>query len=448
MQVIEKQNDGLKRELEIVIAAGELDQKLVARLDDMKQRVQIKGFRPGKVPVDHIRKIYGRSVMAEVLQETVNETSRKAISERQERPAFEPEINLTEDKDEIEQIMDGKSDLAYTMVFEILPDFELTDLSQIKIEKQISEVSEEDIKKGLDQLLENSTTYESVDRAAQNEDRLKIDFVGKIDGEPFDGGQAENSFVVLGKGQFIPGFEEGLIGAKKDQSLEVKTTFPDEYTVNELKGKEAIFEVTVGEVAGPFKAKLDEEFAKGLGFDSTDKLEEGIKSKLQEDLDQLSRNSLKKNLLDILDEAYQFELPAKLVDNEFESIWSQVNAEMEQVGRTFEDENLTQDTAREKYQKVAKRRVRLGLVVSEIGRKNDIQISDEEVQKALMQRVSQYPGQEKDILTYYQKNPQALAELRAPIYEDKVIDFILELAQVTDKKVASEELAKPLDEEE
>ncbi|MEP3475845.1 MAG: trigger factor [Hyphomicrobiales bacterium] len=447
MQITETTNSGLKRELKVVIGAEELDNKLEARLVDLKDKVQIKGFRPGKVPVTHLRKMYGRSVMAEVLQETVTETSRNALTERDERPAFEPEIKLTEDKEEIDQIMDGKADLAYTMAFEILPEIEIKDMSSYKFEKLVAEVDEKEHQRGIDQVLEGRVDYAAVEREAQDKDRVTIDFLGRIDGEAFDGGAAEDTPVILGQGQFIPGFEEGLLGSKAGDEKDVKTTFPEEYQVEALAGKEAIFEVKVKEVAEPKAPELNDEFATSMGLENVDKFKEAVKEKLQEELDTVSKNRLKRELLDKLEESHQFELPEKLVSSEFDAIWGQLTTEMAQKNKSFEDEGTTEEEERKKYQDIAERRVRLGLIVSEIGSKNELKISDEEVQQALINKASQFPGQERQVLTFYQQNPQALAELRAPLFEEKVVDFILELASVSEKKVSIDELTK-FDEEE
>ena len=442
MQVTETTNSGLKRELKVVIGAEELDNKLEARLVDLKDKVQIKGFRPGKVPVTHLRKMYGRSVMAEVLQETVNETSRNALTERDERPAFEPEITLTEDKEEIDQIMDGKADLAYTMAFEILPEIDLQDMSSFKFEKLVAEVDEEEHQKGIDQVLEGRVDYAAVEREAKDKDRVTIDFIGRIDGEAFEGGAAEDTPVILGQGQFIPGFEEGLLGAKAGDEKDVKSTFPEEYQVKDLAGKDAVFEVKVKEVAEPKAPELNDEFAESMGLENVEKFKEAVREKLQEELDGVAKNRLKRQLLDKLEESHQFELPEKLVTSEFDAIWGQLTTEMAQKDKSFEDEGTTEEDERKKYQDIAERRVRLGLVVSEIGSKNELKITDEEVQQALINKASQFPGQERQVLTFYQQNPQALAELRAPLFEEKVVDFILELAEVSEKKVSIEELTK------
>lgn len=442
MEITETSSDGLKRELKVTVGASELNQKLSKRLDELKNQVNLKGFRPGKVPVAHLRKIYGRSVMAEVLEQTISEGTQKAISDRKERPALEPDISVTEDKDEMEKVIAGDADLAYTISFEVIPEIKITDLSKIKVEKPVVKVGKEDIDKGVQRVNEDAVTYTKKDGKAEEGDQVTIDFVGKVDGKEFDGGKGEDTPVVLGKAQFIPGFEEGLVGVKAGDKKTIDCKFPEEYLAKELAGKEAKFDVTVKEVAKAELAELDDEFAKKLGFDTLAALRDAVETKLKEDYETASRNQLKRDLLDSLDKAHKFELPAALVEREFESVWQQVTSELERVGRTFEDEDTTEEKARKEYQDLAERRVRLGLVLSEIGEKNSVKISDEEVSQALMERVQQFPGQEREVYEYYQKNPQALAELRVPIFENKVVDYILELATVNEKDVTAEELFK------
>ncbi len=440
MQVTETASNGLKRELKVVIDAEELNKRLSERLDQIQQTARLKGFRPGKVPVSHLRKVYGRSVMAEVVQNAVAETSQQALTEREERPAYQPEIVLPEDKDEIERVITGNADLAFTMSFEVLPQIEVTDFSKMEVERQVADVEEAEIDRGVEQLVEASTAYAAKEGAAETGDRVTIDFEGKIDGEPFEGGKAEDASVVLGAGRFIPGFEEGLMGVKAGETRTIKTTFPEEYPAAHLAGKEASFDITVKEVAGPVKPEINDEFAKTVGFESVEKLREAVKGKLAGELAAAARMKVKRQLLDAMDEAHRFELPQALVDNEFDMIWRQVTSDLERAGRTFEDEKTTEEKAKDEYRKLAERRVRLGLVLSEIGTKNEIRVQDEELQRALLERIRQFPGQERQVYEYYQKNPEALAELRAPIYEDKVIDYILELAKVTEKKVSAKEL--------
>ena len=448
MEVTETASDGLKRELKVVIGAKELDRRLSKRLDELKDEVRLKGFRPGKVPVNHLRKVYGRSVMAEVLQQAVAETSQKAISDRAERPAFQPDIALPDDEGEIENVMSGKADLAYTMSFEVLPEFEVADFAKLKLEKLAAEVQDSEIDKGVEQLLEGSVSYQPKEGSAKLGDQLTLDFVGKIDGETFDGGAAEDATVVLGRGRFIPGFEEGLAAAKAGETRTVETTFPDDYPAEHLAGKKAAFDVTIKQVAAPVKPEANDEFAKTIGFESLADLRAAVEKKLASDLAAASRAKLKRDLLDKLDEDHAFVLPATLVDSEFETIWRQVTADMERSGSTFEKEGTSEEKARKRYQEIAARRVRLALVLSKIGEKNDIKVTDEEVNNALMERVRQFPGRERAVFEFYKKNPQAVAELRAPIFEDKVVDYILELVKVSEKKVSGEELFKVSQEDE
>jgi len=447
MQVTETVSDGLKRELKVTVARPEIEEKVDARLQEMKQRANIKGFRPGKVPVEHLRRLYGRSITTEVLQQTISETSQQALAEREERPAQQPQINLPEDSEGVENVISGDADLEYTMSFEVIPDMELADLSKLKLEKEVAEVDEEDIEKSVRQLLESSATYEPKDGPAEDGDQVKVDFVGKIDGEPFEGGAAEDIAVVIGKNQFIPGFEEGLVGAKAGGERVVEVTFPQEYGAEHLAGKDAQFDVTVKEVGAPQLPEADDEFAKTMGFESMDKLREAIRDKLSKELEQASRTKVKRQLLDALEEAHDFELPASLVEQEFNELWQQTTQQMERSGKTFEDMETTEEAERERNQKLAKRRVRLGLVLAEIGQRNNIEVSDEEMKRAMMDHARQYPGQEKQVIEFFQQNPNSLMELRGPIFEDKVVDYALAMAEVTEKTVSKDDLFNMPDEE-
>ena len=289
-------------------------------------------------------------------------------------------------------------------------------------------------------MLEANVAYEKKEGEAEKSDRLTIDFAGKIDGEPFEGGASEDAFVVLGSNQFIPGFEDGLYAAKAEEHREIRVTFPEDYQAAHLAGKDAVFDVTVKEVAAPVEAKADDEFAKTLGLESLAKLEDAIRGQLQKELDGASRNKLKKALLDALDERHSFEMPPSLIESEFQSIWQNVTRQLERSESSFEKEGTTEEKAREDYRKMAERRVRLGLVLSEIGNVNEIRITDDELRRAMIERARQFTGQERQVLEYYRKNPSALNELRAPVYEEKVISFALELVKLNDKKVSAEEL--------
>jgi trigger factor len=446
MQVTETLAEGLKRELKIDIPAGDLAAKLENYLDDMKSKANIKGFRPGKVPLGHLKKMYGRQAMAEILSNTIQETTQKAVEERSERPALTPEIDLPEE--EAEKILAGDADLSFKMTYDVLPEFEIVDFAGFEIERPMVEIAEEEVDTQVAEIGKNNTPFDAKDGAAENGDRVTMSYLGKIDGEPFEGGADENGQLVLGSGQFIPGFEDQLIGTKAGDKKVVEVSFPDDYPAEHLAGKSAAFDVEVKEIGAPGEATIDDEFAKGLGLESLDKLKEVVRGQIEGQFGQMTRQRVKRQLLDKLDDHYSFELPEKLLDSEFDVVWKQVEEDMKRNEKTFEDEDTTEEEAKAEYRKIAERRVRLGLVLSEIGEKNDIQVTDEELQRALYDRVRQFPGQEQEVFEFYKNNQQALASLRAPIYEEKVVDFMLELAKVTDKTVSKEELEKLAAEEE
>jgi trigger factor len=444
MQVTETSSSGLKRELKVVVAQGELSERFSVRLDEVKDRVQLKGFRKGKVPREHLSRLYGRSVMAEVVQQAVEETSRKAISDRNERPAHQPNINLTEDKDEIERVLSGKSDLSYTLSFEIIPPIAIADLTQLKLEREVADVTDEAIDKGVADLVERSVKYEpEAGRAAGKGDRLTIDFLGRIDGQEFEGGKGEDTQLVVGEGQFIPGFVEGLEGAKAGEERIVKTRFPDDYPASDVAGKDAEFAVQVKEVAKPVRPEIDDEFAKTLGAQSVSNLRELVRAKIGNEYASVSRMKLKRQTLDALDKAHDFTLPETLVSGEFEGIWQRFVRTLQSEGRSLADAGRPEEELKAEYRKIAERRVRLGLVIGEIGEKQKVQVSQEELKRALIEQARSYPGQERFVYEHYEKNPSALVELRAPIFEDKVVSYILEQAKPSEKKVSLEELLKP-----
>lgn len=448
MQVTETAREGLKRTLKVVVEKSELDERFNGRLDEIKDRVQIKGFRKGKVPVPHLKKVYGKSLMAEVLEQAVQDTSIKALKERNERPAGQPKIEIEDvESGAVERVINGESDLAYSMSFEVIPAIPLADFSTFKLERLAADVEDADMDRALNELVERNTSYEPEDgRVAAAGDMLSLDFTGKIDGEAFEGGTAEGANLVLGNGQFIPGFEEALIGAQAGEERLVKATFPAEYPVPHLAGKEAEFDVKVKIVSRPLKPDLDDAFAAGIGAENLEKMKELVRAQLQRELDGAARVKLKRELLDELDKAHTFELPPTLVDFEFGNIWRQVENNLKATNKTFADEGKTEEGAREEYRKIAERRVRLGLVVGEIGEKNKIQVTQDELRRALIEQARRYPGQEKMVYEYYEKTPGAVAELRAPIFEDKVIDFIIEAAKPAEKKVTKEELARLVEE--
>ncbi len=442
MQVTETLSDGLKRELKVVIGAQELHRRLEARLDEIKDKVQLKGFRPGKVPIEHIRKTYGRSVMAEVVQQAVSETTTKALEQRKERPALQPDIRLPEDATAVEQVMAGKGDLEYIMSFEVLPKIDLKDLKTIRLERLVAEPDADTIEASLLQLREANKSYEPKDAPGEKGDRLIIGFVGRIEGEPFEGGSADDAYVVLGEGRFIPGFEEGIMGARAGEVRTIDVTFPEDYGAAHLAGKAAQFEVTVKEVARPVLPEPNDDFAKSLGLESFQALKDAVKARIAREYETISRAKLKRSLLDALDEAHEFELPPSLVESEFDAMWQELTEQLRRSGKSFEDEGTTEDKARAEYRSLAERRVRLGLILSEIGQRNDIKITDDDIKRAVIERARQYPGQESQVIEFYKKNQQALADLRAPVYEEKVVSFALELVSIADRSVSAEELMR------
>jgi trigger factor len=446
MQVTETLSQGLKREFKVVLPATELEERLNSELSTLKDRVRINGFRPGKVPVGHLRKVYGRSVMADVLQNAVNEANRKIVEENDLKLAHEPQVQFPESQEEVEKAMEAKGDLAFTVALEVLPVFELADLSDVTVKKPVAEVTDAEIAESLERMAKQNRSFETKEGAAADGDRVVVDFVGRIDGTEFEGGKGEDIRVELGSNTFIPGFEDQLLGLKAGDTKLVKVTFPVNYMAAHLAGKDAEFDVTVKEVEAPGELKIDDEMAKGFGMESLDKLKDAIRDAVKRDFDAQSRRKVKKDLLDSLDAKYSFELPPTLVEQEFAAVWSQVVGDMKSNNRTFEDESTTEDEAKAEYRKIAERRVRLGLVLAQIGEKSDIKISDDEVTQALIERVRQYPGQERQVWEFYQKNPQALAEIRAPLFEEKVVDQILSQVKVDEETVSKDTLFSDEDE--
>ncbi|WP_127752965.1 trigger factor [Devosia sp. 1566] len=444
MQVTETLNEGLKRKLSVTIPAQDLVTRLDAKLEELKGQANIKGFRPGKVPMSHLRKMYGRSAMSEVMTDAINTTVSDALEERSERAAAQPKVDLPDDQAVINDVLDGKADLAFEVEYEILPPVELSDLNGIKLVKPVVEITDEELDAEVNRVFAQNRGYtdKGDDAVVENGDRLGLSFVGKIDGEPFEGGTSDHAHLTVGAGEFIPGFEEQLIGFKKNETREIEVTFPEDYQSAELAGKKATFEVTVLHIDGPNTGELDDEFAKRLGLENVAALRDAVKSQMQSALESMSRQHVKRQILDALDEGHKFDVPAQLVDAEFNTIWNRVVHEIEHHGRSFEDEGTTEEAAREQYRTIAERRVRLGLVVAEIGNKNEVNVTDEEHQQALIAEVRRFPGQEQQVYDYYRKNPQALAGLRAPVFENKVVDYVMGLAEQTEQKMTRAELAK------
>lgn len=444
MQVTETLSEGLKREYSVVVPAAELDAKVNERLDELKSRVRINGFRPGKVPVAHLKRMYGRATMAEVIESTVRDTNNKIVSEHGFKLAADPKVTLPEDKDAVEQLIEGKSDLNYTMALEIVPPITLGNFKDIKVEKPVADVAEDEIDQALARIADQNKPYAAKgegEKAAEG-DRVVISYEGRIAGEPFEGGKGEDVPVLLGSKTFIPGFEDQLVGIAAGETRTIKVTFPEHYQAAHLAGKEAEFTVTAKSIEAPGEVKLDEDFAKSLGLESLGKLRDAVRDTIAREHTAMTRQKVKRALLDELDKMHKFDPPPSLVEEEFDRVWKSVLQELENERKTFADENTTEEKAKAEYRGIAERRVRLGLVLAEIGEKNNITVSDEELNRAVMERVRQFPGQEQQVYQYFRQNPQAVASLRAPIFEEKVVDFLLELAQVGEKKVSREELFK------
>ena len=444
MQVTETLAEGLKHEFQISVPASDLDAKADARLVDLKDKVRLNGFRPGKVPVSHLKKVYGRSVMAETVEQTIRDTNSQIFTERGFRLATEPKVTMPTEQKAVEDILTGKSDLTYTVSIEVVPAIQLADFKSFSIEKPVAEVTDADVDEAIKRIADQNRAFAAKGEGAkaETEDRVTISFKGTINGTPFDGGTGENIQVTIGSNTFIPGFEDQLLGIAAGETRTLKVSFPKNYASEKLAGQPAEFETTATLIEGPQDTKIDDEFAKTLGLESLDKLKEAARERLSAEFAGATRQRVKRMLLDRLDEAHRFEAPPSLVEEEFNLMWNSIKAEMESSGKTFADEDTTEEASKEEYRKIADRRVRLGLVLSEIGEKNKITVTDEEVSRAMIERARQMPGREKEVWDYYRNNANALAQLRAPIYEDKVVDFILELANVTEKKVTREDLYK------
>jgi trigger factor len=445
MNITETVNQELRREYRIVIPASDLDSKLTGKIEEIKPRMNLKGFRPGKAPVSFLKKTYGKSMMGEIVEQAVNESSQQAVKDNNLKPAFPPRVDLDS---EIEQVMDGKSDLEFTVKVDLMPDFELTDVSKLKVEKLVSDVTQTEIDEAVMKLAEQTRGYSdrAQGEAAEKDDQLTIDFVGSVDGEEFAGGKAEGFNLVLGSGQFIPGFEDQLIGAKVGDKRDVKVKFPADYPEAKLADKDALFAVTVHNVKKADPIEVNEDLAKKVGFNSLGELNDRVKTQLKGDFANASRLHLKRRILDALDTEHTFPLPPTMVEGEFDAIWRAVQAELEREGKKPEDEASSEEELKKEYHDIAERRVRLGLVLARLGEQNGITIAPDEINRAIAMRARQFPGQEQQVFQFYQTNQQAMAEIRAPIFEEKVVDFISELATVTEKKVDRETLFMDPDE--
>jgi len=440
MQIVEKSGEGLSRVYGVTVPAKELAERVDKRIAEIAPQMNLKGFRPGKVPAAHVRRVHGKAIMAEVIEQTLNETSQKVLDDNKLRPATQPDLQPSSDMD---KVLAGGADLAYELSVEVMPDFEPIDIAKLKLTKPVYEPADAEVDEALADLAKQARTYAprtGKTVKAKDGDQIVMDFVGRIDGEAFEGGSAEGAELVLGSGQFIPGFEEQLVGAKPGEAKTVKVTFPEGYQAAHLAGKEAEFEVTVKEVRAPVDSAPDDELAKRLGLSDLAALREVLTKNLGDQYARNSRFKLKRALLDELDTKHDFPLPPRMVEAEFGGIWQQVEQDKQKGELPEEDAGKSDKELKAEYRKIAERRVRLGLVLAEIGRRNNVQVTDQELRQEMQRQAMQYGAQAQQIFEMFQNNPQAQAQLRAPLYEDKVVELIFGKAKVTDKKVTKEEI--------
>ena len=434
MQVTETSSEGLRREYNIVVPASDIENKLVGRLTEIGQSINVPGFRPGKVPIGILKTRYGDSVRGEILEKAIQDATESALTDNELRPAMQPKIEIV--------TFEEGADLEYKLEVEVLPEIEPADFSSLDLERLVADVEDSEIEAALQRMAEQRKTFQAVEkpRAAKSGDQVVIDFTGRVDGETFEGGTASDFVLELGSGQFLPGFEDQLVGAKPESKIEVKLDFPDDYPAENLKGKNAEFEVDVKEVREPAAVTIDDEFAKSLGVDDLNALKDAVREQIEREYGQASRARLKRTLLDRLAESHEFELPPGMVEQEFDAIWQQIKDAKEQDKLDPDDKDKSEDELREQYQPIADRRVKLGLLLAEVGRTNNITVSQDDLNRAMVEQARNFPGQESRIFEYYQNNPEAMQDLQAPIFEDKVVDFIVEMAKLTDRKVTIEEL--------
>ena len=440
MQVTETKAEGLKLAFKVVLESGEIDEKMSARLEEVGQQVRIPGFRPGKVPPAVLKQRYGQSVMGEVIENAVNDSTQQALAERNLRPAMQPRIEITS--------FDEGADLEYTIEVEVLPEIALPNLGDYELTRRVADISEKDVDEAMERVAKQYSKSEPISepRPAESGDILVIDFVGRVDGTEFPGGSASDHHLELGSNSFVQGFEDQLVGAAPGDQRTVKITFPAEYVNDQLAGKEAEFDVTIKEIHARVPIPVDDELAKMIGMDDLEAMRAAVRGQMEDEFKDLTRAHMKREILDKLAELKDFDVPQSMLEAEFETIWQRVT-EAKAQGQLDEEEAAKSDDELEKdYREISERRVRLGLLISEIGRLNNVSVSQDEMTQAVFQEARRNPGQESEVFEFYKSNPEALASLRAPVFEDKVIDYIIELAKVTDVKVAPEDLLKDPDE--
>ena len=440
MKITEAKKEGLKREYKVVVPAADFEAKIDAKIQQIAKTAKLPGFRAGKAPFAMLKKKYHDSVIGEVIEDAVREGTAEVISQNKLRPATQPDVKIT-------SFSDGK-DLEFDVSLENLPEIKLGDFSKINLDKYMAEVPEEEVEKALKYISEaNRETVVAEGKKAAKGDVVMIDFVGSIDGEEFKGGKGSNYPLELGSGSFIPGFEDQLVGADAGSHVDVKVKFPENYHAKDLAGKDAVFAVDVKEVREKKTVELNDEFAKSVGAESLEKLKEDIRNRIKSDYENASRMKIKRQLLDILDNEYNFESPASLVDAEYKAIVDQYEQAKKYNQLDASEKNKPEAELLEEYKNIALRRVKLGLLLSEVGQEAKISIKPEDINEAIMKEAKKYPGQEKMVLDYYLKNKAAVDGLKAPIFEEKIVDYIIGKANVADKIVSVEELYK-FDEEE
>ena len=442
MQVTEVSAQGLKREYRIVVPAGEIDTRVRTRLERLQRTMRMPGFRPGKAPLPLLRKQYGRSVLSEVLQEAVDEGTKRTVDENQLRPAMRPEIVGVGEFDE------GK-DLEFQVNLEVLPEVPEVDVEALELTRLVAEVDDARVEETVERLAKARQQFAppAEPRPAEEGDQLLIDFDGSIDGKPFAGGSGKEFALVLGGRGMIPGFEEGLAGASAGERRQVAVTFPADYGAPEVAGKEAVFDVLVREVREARPVGLDDEFAKGMGAEGLDDLKRQVRERFAEQYRDAARTRMKRALLDSLAERYRFEVPQNMVEAEFGSIWKQLKDEMERTGAAAEEAGKPEAELEAEYRAIAERRVRLGLILSDLGTRNGVRVEGEELQRAVVREAQRFPGQERQVFDFFRNNAGALEQLRAPIYEEKVCDLIFSRAKVAERPVSAEELLRDPEED-
>lgn len=451
MQIEELQVDGLKHEYKVIVPAKDLDARLDAILTEFRATANIKGFRPGKAPLSLLRRMHGERAQGQLLQETMQETSAKLFEEKKLKPALRPEVDMEGD-------FESGKDLEYTLTVEVLPEIDVADFKAPALERWVADVDDKAIDSFLERIASQQKSFKKAAKTAKAKegDAVLINYVGRVDGEEFDGGAGEDFQLELGSGMFIPGFEEQLVGAKAGDNKVVEVTFPEAYQAEQLAGKAAEFTVDVIEVRKPADAKIDDDLAKNMGFDDLAGLRESVKGQLEADNNSLTRAHMKRGLLDVLADTYDFPVPLGMVDLEFRQIWEQIKRDAVQSGdANIEDFDGMEEPAdkaeAEEFRAIAERRVRLGLLLSEIGVANKVEVTQEEVNRRIIEEARRFPGQEAQVFEYFQNNEDARAQLRAPIFEEKVVDFVLEQSKLTDKSVSRDDLeaaVRALDEEE